>query len=529
MLHVCLQASQDERITNNYIERIRRLYPENLCPIHVFTTSDIAITHENITIHRYTQNAGKLSVLLEVLHRIDGDILFLSSDIILNDTLLMLYLKGYLNSAHDIIAVSGWSLDDSYEAYRICVPSDLIYDSIIDIRYGILLKRKVLNVSLFDIDDISYDFNGCEEIYLSYILSQLHYPVHYIKEAWKVIMIPPIPHSLFDPVKHVQRNILMNQTTDNSDSFQRGILKLMYLKFNHEYPKYYITFTSFPKRLCNLPLLIESLKRQRKWVYAINMWIEPDEWTDNDMAILCQICSGVVNIIHNTCGERWKSYNKFFPHALHGYYGRFAILTIDDDIYYPNDFLEKILSEASRYCFKLPYANSVMRSKPYYISNSNIVQYCDSISTFNVIEGVFGAYYPSDVLCRLNKADLRCPDMVHYKYCDDVYISVLLARSGIPVATNPSLTASVMFDWCMPMIQPLWEQNRGENGNNFIAITALLSEYVDYSIEHIYEPDYSHPQKYKKPSTIYLFYSTNIGETQSFIDANDINGYVIRL
>ena len=92
----------------------------------------------------------------------------------------------------------------------------------------------------------------------------------------------------------------------------------------------------------------------------------------------------------------------------------------------------------------------------------------------NIIEGFSGIWYPSSVIESIYELLIDGPDIDRYGYADDIYISALFKRLGIPVYGD-SFDNDICY-YALPHIDPLWVTNNGENGNNIKAISAFLKE-----------------------------------------------------
>lgn len=102
----------------------------------------------------------------------------------------------------------------------------------------------------------------------------------------------------------------------------------------------YISLTSFPKRFATLHLTLRSLRRQTIGAYAILLWIARSEVALLPRKVRAEEANGLRII---PCDDL-RSYNKLV-HALAAYPDAFLV-TADDDLFYPPDWLEQLVSAA---------------------------------------------------------------------------------------------------------------------------------------------------------------------------------------
>lgn len=103
-----------------------------------------------------------------------------------------------------------------------------------------------------------------------------------------------------------------------------------------------VSLTSYPSRYGSLKLTLKSLMRQSVTPDAVILWLDEgaDALLPADILRLRE-----VGLIIRT-GGTFRSYNKIIP-ALLAYPGA-AIVTADDDIYYPRDWLKQLVGARHR-------------------------------------------------------------------------------------------------------------------------------------------------------------------------------------
>lgn len=107
--------------------------------------------------------------------------------------------------------------------------------------------------------------------------------------------------------------------------------------------KLYISLTSFSPRFGRLHLTLHSLLSQKVSPDGVILWIARD-----DVQLLPPEVIRLQNfgLIIEVC-EDLRSYKKLVPALRHPLYSASYIVTADDDLYYPNDWLSDLVSTSS--------------------------------------------------------------------------------------------------------------------------------------------------------------------------------------
>lgn len=107
-------------------------------------------------------------------------------------------------------------------------------------------------------------------------------------------------------------------------------------------PKIIISLTSYPARIETVSIVIRSLLAQTVKPWKIILWLAKEEFPEQELSLppeLVALTRSTVFVI-DWC-ENIRSYKKLIP-ALRKY-PDCAIVTADDDIFYPNNLLENLL------------------------------------------------------------------------------------------------------------------------------------------------------------------------------------------
>lgn len=445
---------------------------------------------ELFIIRRCTERLGYMTALHSALIDFPNANIIILHDSILYDNLRLALLLSQIDMHNYVMALKGYRLTKHQLEDIECIEQPFVFGSIPDLRHGCMITRGVLHANMIDIDMCKKEFKGCEHIYLAYLLMTHSIPIKYNTKYWRDY----IERGVSDAKNDISRWSEIYNALD-MDSIKRGAIKLSYMissenihnKFNyvihnsinilpdvpiHEHPVFYISLTSFGKRNSNIKLMIQQLKKQIDYIYAINLWIVSDEYTETELSELRDICYGFIDIhIIENPPLKYKSYNKMIHQLTHPYYKQFNMLVIDDDILYPVNFIQKRL-ESARLCnYRLPCGSRGLEAHSYLRYKGHRVKHGGSISFNDILEGFGGVWYPSGIFSSLDMNVLSCPDIDRFGYADDIYISYLFRKLHIP--TYYDLDYS-LEERPLPYIDALRVVNTGESGNNMTAIQHFI-------------------------------------------------------
>ena len=107
-----------------------------------------------------------------------------------------------------------------------------------------------------------------------------------------------------------------------------------------------VSFTTFPARMKTLPIVIESLFRQTVKPDRIILWLADTQYPDKNN-VTAQLKSFIEQGLEVKYCDDLRSHKKYYytmkenPEAI--------VVTVDDDIIYPEDMLEKLLKAHRKY------------------------------------------------------------------------------------------------------------------------------------------------------------------------------------
>ena len=235
--------------------------------------------------------------------------------------------------------------------------------------------------------------------------------------------------------------------------------------------KIIISFTSYPARFNLLPLLLKSLKDQKFPINKIFLFLYEEDKKNYNLSIK------EFNVI--TVKENLRPNIKYY-YAMKSFRD-YAIITIDDDIYYSKDLLETL------YNSYLEYPNIISGRRSHYIKyriNGEIDKYINwkyqqhdvLVPDINIfLTGIGGILYPPDIL-NINK------DYLYIIYetitSDDITLKYFSNLKGIPEKWIKNKNASGLSKKMIFNGNPLFKINNIKNDINIQKLNFGISHLI---------------------------------------------------
>lgn len=238
-----------------------------------------------------------------------------------------------------------------------------------------------------------------------------------------------------------------------------------------------VSLTSYKERFDNLTLALYSLLNQSVKPDRIILWLS-DEYKD-----LFELPYDITRYIKNGLEIRLvkdiKSYTKII-YALKEF-SNSIIITADDDIYYPDNWLEKL------YYSYIKYSNDIQvhRAHRVFFSENQILPYekwgkhveQESARYDNFLTGVGGVLYPPK--CFINEVFREDLFLKYSPDADDIWLWVmaLLSKRKIRVVKNhiSFLYSLNFFKQIFGLGRSLYKKN--QIGGNDVQLKNLLNYY----------------------------------------------------
>ncbi|MEY0234620.1 hypothetical protein [Providencia manganoxydans] len=216
---------------------------------------------------------------------------------------------------------------------------------------------------------------------------------------------------------YTKQNILSNNVITNVNSYDDIIVSL----------------TSYGKRIHDVYLVIESLALQTVKPKRVILWLDEDEFSiDTIPKTLKNQTSRGLEI--KFC-KNYKSYKKIIPTLKLGLNVDSRIITIDDDIIYPHDFIENLIIDSNLYpntvigyrCHKITFNESTLEIKKYPKWESCTNNTTPAMNIFPT--GIGGVLYPK------NCFPIECINekvfMTLAPNADDVWLKIMSSINNI--------------------------------------------------------------------------------------------------
>ena len=246
--------------------------------------------------------------------------------------------------------------------------------------------------------------------------------------------------------------------------------------------KIIVSLTSFPARIKKVWLTIESLLRQNVKPDAIILWLYEGEFDGEASLPLNLIKLKERGLQIRFCHENLMPHNKYYYTILENPHAN--VVTIDDDIVYPYDHIEKLLEYHGRY----PTAICCPVTRQIKFSDGEIMPYCawrhimtnTAPDFLNLTMGVGGALFP---VGSLHPDAFNKENLIKFALCtDDLWLKIMSLRSGTKVAS----LAGEYPRFFIPIIhknnKKLMDDNIGGGGND--RVFRLLMEHYNVNISN---------------------------------------------
>lgn len=273
-----------------------------------------------------------------------------------------------------------------------------------------------------------------------------------------------------------------------SSSFRKDIVKNQYLQLYlncekkgvvdtlYNGKRIVVSFTTYGMRINDVHLVIESIMQQTLKPNKIILWLDQTEFTEHTIpASLKELKTRGLEICFF---EDIKSYNKLIP-ALRNYPND-IIITIDDDVIYPIDLIDRLYHQHVKYPNEVicTHAHIISFSKegvllPYELWPDPPTDRSRSSKSFLPL-GIGGVLYPPK--CLHDDVFKKEIFMSLSPMADDLWFKIMALRNGTSCRTTPIYEN---FDsWIVPINRKddirLFDTNAKMN---LVQLKNLMNEY----------------------------------------------------
>lgn len=197
------------------------------------------------------------------------------------------------------------------------------------------------------------------------------------------------------------------------------------------------SLTSFPARIDEIWLSIETIFRQTVKADEIILWLSAEQFPSRELPESIRKCVEKGLTIRWVDGDL-RSHKKYF-YVLQEYKNADVVL-LDDDLYYPNGLLENLMSMAKRHpnsicatrIHKMTYKNDALESYRNWIHNFNPKNECSSVDSF--FTSGAGTLIPTGLMPEDTFKENVFKQICFY--ADDVWLNLQAKKAGIEVFSN---------------------------------------------------------------------------------------------
>ncbi len=281
-----------------------------------------------------------------------------------------------------------------------------------------------------------------------------------------------------------------NAVLELMEYLRTGSSNIYHNAFNTVSPRIVVSLTSLPSRLEHLPHSLDHLLSQSR--RPDHVYLNIPEYSNRQQIpyVIPQLLMDFLDTFPipttiNRCSDHGPL-TKLLPTLKLEPIPTTIIVTIDDDIHYPDSLISTLLSAALR------YPNAAIGFKGYIIpqdsNNHDDFAYFESATTFkdtpvHVLGGFLGVAYRSSFFSIPHLLDPPTPGSY---YVDDDFISLHLSLSGIPRIVLSSSNSRPYSDFVFneAVIKPvadLWSLNGKRSFRN----VQHQSELIDFARSHV--------------------------------------------
>lgn len=235
-----------------------------------------------------------------------------------------------------------------------------------------------------------------------------------------------------------------------------------------------VSLTSYPPRFRTLSRTLRSLARQTVKPDAIILWIAHEDYQSLPLSV-----RRVHKIDIRKC-PNLRSLKKIVP-ALEAYPDAF-IATADDDLYYPTDWLERLIVGSGTGISAMSVIEPIWNGDAYLRRNDWLI---NEQGPFLIAGTGGGALFPPKSL-HPDVADFETFDRIAGT-CDDSWIAWQAARAGTPIVKVPNAVLR-FIPWERTTANSLSYQNYGADFRGGVHHTVIDNLTAKYGPLHALRP-----------------------------------------
>lgn len=200
-------------------------------------------------------------------------------------------------------------------------------------------------------------------------------------------------------------------------------------------PKVIVSLTSFPKRIEEIPVVINTIFNQSIKPDKIILWLAEEQFPGKKIPYALREWEAK-GLIIRFCDDI-KSYKKFYYTMLE--FPDHAVVLVDDDVYYPEEMLENLLK------LSIQFPKCIVANRAHMITfqNEKVLPYKNWKHNSKEVKGpshrlvptgVGGVLYPPGVLHEDVFEKELFKELAFF--ADDLWLKIMAFKKGTKVVTN---------------------------------------------------------------------------------------------
>lgn len=260
------------------------------------------------------------------------------------------------------------------------------------------------------------------------------------------------------------------------------------VKKNYEDELFIVSLTTFPARIEKVWIAIESMLRQRQKPNKIILWLYKGEFNGKESLPKRLLRQEKRGLEIRFCEENLMPHKKYFYTMLE--FPEANVITIDDDIIYPPDLLEKLIAQHAK------YANTICCTTARKITTENgklsaykewkYINLNKEPSKDLLPIGVGGVLYPPNTLHQelMNKSSLKKIAL----RADDLWLKTMSLLNNTKVTAIAGEYSHFFIPIRIKHDKRLMDENIGEGRNDKIFNELLKHYQIPVSIFETEQP-----------------------------------------
>lgn len=243
--------------------------------------------------------------------------------------------------------------------------------------------------------------------------------------------------------------------------------------------KIIVSLTTYPARIGSVWITIASLLQQTMKPYKVILWLAGEQFPEHE--IPNRLKKMEKRGLEIRFCEDLKPHKKYY-YAMQEY-SDYYIITADDDIFYPENFIEQLWGGHEKYSDAIicHWSHEIMMNeqgefRPYndWADNGE-----DTPAYTTLAVGCNGILYPPDCLPEetFNKENI----LKYSLYTDDLWLKCMEILNGWKTV-NCNETSLIYFNILSTRNSGLWKKNIGVERNNDVIWSRLMENYPEVKI-----------------------------------------------